>query len=70
MAEPPRPALTRETLLRIAREQGRLAIEDAEADALLELVNGLQTEADNAAKIVRADLEPATEYRLEPWPHD
>lgn len=70
MAEPPRPPFTRDTLVRIAREQGRFALSAADADAILELANGLQIEADNAARIVRAEIEPATEYKLELWPHD
>lgn len=70
MAEPARPLLTRDTLVRIAREQGRFTLSAAEADALLELASGLQNEADNAAKAVSGNLEPATEYRLELWPDD
>lgn len=70
MAQQQRSPLTRETLLRIAREQARITVDDANADALLELGNGLQNEAENAKRIARADVEPAIEYRLEPWPHD
>jgi hypothetical protein len=70
MAEPTKGPMTKETLQRIAREQGRFALDDASADSLLDLVNDLQNQADDAGRVDRKGLDPATEYALEDWSRD
>jgi hypothetical protein len=68
MPDPDRPTLTRETLVRLAREQARFVLSDDEAEKLLPLVNDLQGHADAAAKLARDGIEPTTEFSLEEWP--
>jgi hypothetical protein len=70
MPRPPKPKLSNDALRTIAREQAQLALTDAEARLLLDLVNDLRMLADAAERIVPDGLEPATLYSLGEWTND
>lgn len=70
MPDPAERTLTKETLVRIAREQSGLDIGESQAEELAKTVNALQGEARAAYAIARQDDEPATLFALEDWTND
>ena len=70
MPAPAEPTLTKETLQRMATEEVHLTLTDREAEALLEVVNDLLHEAEEAVKLSRGDADPVVEFSLEPWTND
>jgi hypothetical protein len=67
MPDPADRTLTKETLVRIAREQSGLEIKEADAENLAKAVNALQAEARAAYAVVRGGDEPATLFAPEEW---
>ena len=70
MPEPIDEMLTKESLVRLAREQSGLEIKEGDAEPLSRLVSALQGEARAAYALARNDEEPATSFAVEEWPHD
>ncbi|MDR3635379.1 MAG: hypothetical protein P4L84_16360 [Isosphaeraceae bacterium] len=70
MPDPAERTLTKETLVRIAREQSGLEIKEGQAADLAKTVNGLQAEAQAAYALARPADEPATLFVLEEWTND
>ena len=70
MPDPAERTLTKETLLRMAREQSGLDIKESQAEELAKTVSSLQQEAKAAYDLARAGVEPATTFALEEWADD
>jgi len=70
MPDPTDRALTKETLVRIAREQSGLDISENAAEELTKLVNVLQAEARAAHALARNGGSPAVTFELEEWTND
>lgn len=70
MPDPADRTLTKETLVRVAREQSGLDIKENEAEDLAKLVNALQAEARVAYTLARDGDVPAATFALEEWTND
>lgn len=70
MPDPGRDMITKESLVRVAREQSGLEIKEDQAEDLAALVIALQVEARAAYALARGNVEPATIFALEEWPND
>jgi hypothetical protein len=58
-----------ETIRRIAREQVKLDLSDAEVEALQPVIKGLYEEIGRIQPEDRAGAEPDVMFGLEDWPH-
>lgn len=70
MPDPVEGTLTKETLVRVAREQSGLDIKESEAEELTKLVNTLQAEARVAYTMARDGDVPTVTFALEEWTND
>lgn len=58
-----------ETIRRVAREQVKLTLTDAEVEALQPVLKGLYEEIGRIGPEDRAGAEPDVLFGLEEWPH-
>jgi hypothetical protein len=68
MPDVPNPALEAETIRRVASEQVRVSLTQAEVDALQTLLNSLLEEIGQVTARDRATAEPETGVTVEDWP--